>query len=227
LNSGPDIDSRRWTGPEPQPPAAERQAARNAFLAAGGTAAGKPQRATSAVSWAGLAVLPLVVLAGADEHSWLPGLHPLAAWFRALLAPALGAEWAVAAAGDPRLLGALVALGGSIAGIVSAWRHRAALARGFAAAGDGFLTRRFGGAAPLMLVLVSLRPADGPLLALNALALWLIARLAAGSLTALAERLAAGCARRAERAAGWDVATLLASLGGLSLVLAHVLGALE
>lgn len=232
VDSRPEIDSRRWTGPEPEPLAADRRAARGAFLLAGGRAAGAPQRAAAAVSWLGLAFLPAVVLAGADDRSWPPGLQPVAAgfaaWLEAWLVPALGADrakWIVGALGDPRLLAVLVALGGGVAGMVSAWRHRAALAQGFAAAGEDFLTRRFGGAAPLLLVLTSLRPADGPLLALNALALWLVAGLAAGSLTALGERLAAGSARRGDRAAGWDVATLAASLGGLSLVLAHVLGA--
>ena len=136
VDSRPEIDSRRWTGPEPEPLAADRRAARGAFLLAGGRAAGAPQRTAAAVSWLGLAFLPAVVLAGADDRSWLPGLQPVAAgfaaWLEAWLVPALGADrakWIVGALGDPRLLAVLVALGGGVAGMVSAWRHRAALAQ--------------------------------------------------------------------------------------------------
>jgi len=230
------VDSRRWTGPEPAPPALDRRASRAAFEAAGGPGARAPQRAASAVSWIGLAVLPFVVLAGADGRARLLGLEPLAARLRGglegWLSPILGVkdtEGMVALLGDPRLLAGLLALLGGLAGIASAWRHRAALARGFGAAEAGvpgavFTTRRYGEAAPFLLLFVGTRPAGGDLLALNALALWFVARLAAGGLTALAERRAAGLGGRAAAPSGWDAATMAASLGALLLLLGFVLG---
>ncbi|MCR0985072.1 hypothetical protein [Roseomonas populi] len=235
---GPPIDSRRWTGPEPAAPPLDRRGARAAFLAAGGPGAAAPQRAASAASWAGLALLPFVVLAGAEPGASLLGLEPTAARLRggleALLSPSLGLKGAggmVSLLGDPRLLAALLALGGSAVGIASAWRHRAALARGFAAAeagvpGVAFRTHRYWEAAPFVLLLVAWRPLGGDLLLLNALALWLLARLAAGTLTALAERRAAGLGARSPASSGWDLASLVLSLGALLLLLAYLLGLL-
>jgi hypothetical protein len=233
--NAPVADSRRWTGPEPSPPTLDRRAARAAFQAAGGRGAAAPQRAASAVSWAGLALLPLVVLAGADARAELFGLEPLAAWLRevleARLSPALGprdADGMVALLGDPRLLATLLALAGAFAGILSAWRNRAALARGFAAAEAGvpgavFAPRRHREAAPFILLFVGWRPLEGGLLWLNALALWLVARFAAGTLTALAERRAAGLGARSALSSGWDLAMSAASLSALLLLLGHVL----
>lgn len=231
----PAIKSRRWTGPEPAPPPLDRRAARAAFLDAGGRDAGTPQRAASAVSWTGLALLPLVVLVGADERAALLGLEPAAAWLRAGMEAGLsphlgmkGAEGMVALLGDPRLLAVLLALAGALAGIVSAWRHGAALGRAFAAAEAGmpgavFTTRRVGATAPFLLLFAALQPPGGRLLLLNALALWLIARLVAGALTAAAERRAAGLGARSAAPSAWDLATMVASIGALLLLLAHIL----
>ncbi|MBO1081613.1 hypothetical protein [Roseomonas haemaphysalidis] len=224
-----DIDSRGWTGPAPEPAPADRHAAHAAFLAAGGPAAARPQRVAAAACWTGLVLLPFVVLLGADDRSWPPGLPAAGDAFRAMLdawlVPSIGSkgvEGVVAVLGDPRVPALLLALAGSIAGMASAWQHRAALTRGFQAAGDALQTSRFGGTATLLLLLSTLRPVGGTLLALNALMLWFFARLTAEALTTLVKRIAAGAARRR-----WDWATLLASLGGLLLALAHVLHGLQ
>ena len=214
----------------------DQRASRAAFMAAGGPGATAPQCAASAVSWIGLGLLPLVVLAGADGRAWLLGLEPLAGRLRggleAWLFSALGTkdvEGMAALLSDPRLLAALLALLGGLAGIASAWRHRAALARGFAAAEAGvpgatFATRRYGEAAPFLLIFMGMRPVGGDMLVPNALVLCLVAHLAAGGLTAMAERRAAGLGWHAAAPSSWDAATMAASLGALLLLLGHVLG---
>jgi len=136
-----DINSRGWTGPAPEPAPADRHAAHAAFLAAGSPAAARPQRVAAAACWTGLVLLPFVVLLGADDRSWPPGLPAAGDAFRAMLdawlEPSIGSkgvEGVVAVLGDPRVPALLLALAGSIAGMASAWRHRAALTRGFQAA---------------------------------------------------------------------------------------------
>ncbi|WP_338662930.1 hypothetical protein VQH23_22635 [Pararoseomonas sp. SCSIO 73927] len=235
IEERPPVDSRRWTGPEDGPVPVDRRAAGAAFRAAGGPGAAAPQRAASAVSWAGLALVLPVVMAGAGQGTWLLGLEPVAARLRSGLEAALhptlglkGAEGMMALLGDPRLLAALLALAGTLAGIVSAWRHRAALARGFTAAEAGvpgavFSSYGHWGMAPFIVLLVGWRPLESPLLLPNALVLWLLARLAAGSLTAMAERWAAGLGAGSPRPSGWDLANMALSLGALLLLLGRAL----
>ncbi|WP_458095000.1 hypothetical protein [Roseomonas sp. WA12] len=233
--AAPGVDSRGWTGPEPAPAQADRRLARAAFLAAGGPGAAAPQRAASAVSWAGLGVMAGVILLGADRDSWLPGLGPLAmrvrggveGWLAGFAGPKT-AEGLVVLMGAPGLLAAMLAILGAVAGILSAWRNRAALTRGFGAAdalapGGAFATLRHWEAAPLFLLLAGVKPAGGFWLVVNAVLLWLIARFAAGQLTAIAERRAAGLAMRGASPSGWDLATILVSLAGMILLLAHAL----
>jgi len=229
------VDSRRWTGPEPAPVPLDRRAARAAFRAAGGPGTVAPQRAAALVSWLGLVLMLAVILVGADGRARLLGLEPLAArvraglegWLTAFAGPK-DAEGLLGLAGDPRPLAAVLAIAGTLAGLASAWRHRAALARGFAAAEAGtpgavFTTLQHWGAAPLLFVLISTKPPDGPLFAANALALWLVARFAAAGLVAVAERRAAGLGARGAAPSRWDVATIVVSLGGMLLLLAHAL----
>lgn len=140
----PVVDSRRWTGPEPARPTLDPRASRAAFRAVGGAGAVALQRVASAVSWIGLGLMVPVVLVGATRDTWLLGLQPLAGrvraglegWLAVVLAP--DSTGGVAGRiGDPRILAALLALVGTLAGSVAAGRHRAALARGFAAAEAG------------------------------------------------------------------------------------------
>lgn len=64
--AAPVFDSRTWTGPEtvPERPPYDVLAARAVFAEAGGPEATLPQRAASAVSWAGLACLGALVGCG-------------------------------------------------------------------------------------------------------------------------------------------------------------------
>lgn len=77
--AGPVFDSRTWTGPRtvPEPAPHDVLAARAVFAEAGGPEATLPRRAASAVSWAGLVLLPIVVLLAADARVRTLGLdHP-------------------------------------------------------------------------------------------------------------------------------------------------------
>jgi len=238
--------SRRWTGPEAEPPL-DHRVARAAFLAAGGTGAAAPQRAAARVSWIGLPLMTAAALLGAGDRALPLALSPPAARLReaveAALRPGLGlkgAEGMAALLGDTRILAVLLALAGALAGIAAARRHRAALRRGFDAAEAGtprdaaeddtprpvFRTRHAGLLLPL-LMLPALHPpaAGGTRYLLEALLLWLFSRLAAAGLCAVAERRAAGLGAGAAAPSGWAAAELLLSLGALLLILFHLLGA--
>ena len=78
-----------------------------------------------------------------------------------------------------------------------------------------------------MLFVMALNPPGGVWLAVNALTLWLVARFAAASLTSVAERRAAGLGTRGALPSGWDLATIVLSLGAMLLTVIYPMGVFQ
>ncbi len=228
------IDSRAWTGPEPQvPEPADRAAALAAFARAGGPAATRPQRMAGLVVFAGLVPFALLALFGASGLDPWPlsprawdalRANPLADALRAVL------EASGLAALAPHLgaYAALLALLASLAGIALAWRGRTALARGFRAAeagsisGSVFVTRLADPLPPVLgLAFIARAFAAGEANLLTAFLLVPVVVLLARAVTALAERRVAGLGRRSAEPSTWDLVTLAAALAAMLALLAY------
>jgi len=210
----PSIDSRSWTGRGLGPTRADSRAAWQAFRSAAGAKAIAPRRAAAIVCGiGGVLVAPAIAIASPDRLPWLASLS------RGIAVHAIGPhaaravlEWLAAFVG-PALAIALVA---AVAGTVSAWRNRVALATGFAVAPADQLEGGGGDVVIALITMTSFIPTGWAPSPTKILMLWMIAFYLARGLTLMAEQLFA-----APDGNGWRIANpVCATLGAAALLFA-------